>query len=179
MPKKQKNKLPPFVPMLWSILNSAAYRDLPFAARSALIYFQGKVQARDDIGNYIPYKSLERYKLEFYFSYGEAKRYGFAVATFAKCIRALVSKGFIDPVAKGGLRGDRRSYNYFKLSLRWIDYGTDKFMSIEWSSFQPKIKVKKTETTSKSETIRFKKGNNTHAFTRDVSLSEVVGSILG
>lgn len=174
MPKKAKNKLPPFVPMLWSILNSAAYRDLPYASRSALIYFQGKVQAKDEIGNYIPYRSLERYKVEFHFSYGEAKRYGFAAATFAKCIRALVLKGFIDPVAKGGLRGDRRSYNYFKLSLRWIDYGTDKFVYIDWNCFQPK-----TKTTSKSETNSFKKGNNSHVFKRDVSLSEVVDSILG
>lgn len=179
MPKKAKNKLPPFVPMLWNILNCAAYRDLPFAGRSALIYFQGKVQAKDDIGNYIPYRSLERYKVEFYFSYGEARRYGFAAATFAKCIRALISKGFVDPVAKGGLRGDRRSYNYFKLSLRWIDYGTAKFEHIEWDNFQPKVKIAKTKTTSKSETYSFKKGNNKHAFTKDVSLSEVVGSILG
>jgi hypothetical protein len=78
--------------------------------------------------------------LEFTFSYKEGERYGFAPATFSKIIQDLVRFGFIDPVDKGGLRGDCKSYNLFKLSKRWEEYGTTNFESLEWRCFVPKAR---------------------------------------
>ena len=81
-----KNKLPPFVPILWEVLNSKAYHSLPYAAAKALTYFLGKVK--------LPYNDSQRLSAEFAFSYSEAKSYGFALATFSKVIKDLINFGF-------------------------------------------------------------------------------------
>ena len=132
MPKERKkgNKLPPFVPLTWETLNSLAYKDLPPSSAKALPYFLGKSKAG--------YNDPQRYLGEFSFSYTEGKRYGFSPATFSKVIQALIRFGFIDPVDKGGLRGDCRSYNLFKLSRRWEGYGTENFKPLDWRCFVPK-----------------------------------------
>ena len=135
-----------FVQIFWTMLNSGAYKKLPNAAAKALPYFLGKVRLKQDDPN--------KYLEEFPFSYSEGKRYGFAFSTFSKIIQNLVHYGFIDPVDKGGLRGCGRSYSFFKLSMRWQNYGTEQFKKIDWKCFQPRDqrqlqKVKRT--TSKNE----------------------------
>ena len=128
--RKRRNSLPPFVPLLWGVLNSRAYKELPPSAAKALPYFLGKVKR----GYYDP----ERYSDTFALPYSEGERLGFAFATFSKVIQDLVRVGFIDPVDKGGLRGDCKSYNLFRLSRRWEEYGRPNFQALEWRCFIPK-----------------------------------------
>jgi hypothetical protein len=128
--KRSLNKLPPFVPITWDVLNSRAYKELPYAAAKALPYFLGKIK--------ISFNDPLRFTTEFPLSYPEAKTYGFAPATFSKVIQKLVYFGFIDPVDKGGLRGCGKSYNLFRLSKRWKFYGEQEFKSINWQCFQPR-----------------------------------------
>ncbi len=132
---KDKNWLPPFVPIIWEVLNSKAYIDIPYAARSALPYFLGKVHKGP--------RDPDRYTLDFKFPYPEAKRLGFSNSTFANIIRYLMEFGFIDPVEKGGLRGQGKSCSRFRLSTRWEQYGTPDFKAVRWRSFVqgPKIKA--------------------------------------
>jgi hypothetical protein len=128
--RKKGNRLPPFVPLTWEMLNSTAYKDLPPSAAKALPYFLGKVK--------VNHNSLQYYMVEFSFSYTEGGRLGFALGTFSKVIQDLVRFGFIDPVDKGGLRGDCKSYNIFRLSKRWKQYGKSGFESLDWRCFIPK-----------------------------------------
>ena len=145
--RKKRDRLPPFVALPWQILNSKAYIELPPSACKALPYFFGKVK--------LAFQDAQRYLAEFSFSYSEGKRLGFAFATFSKVIQALVHFGFIDPVDKGGLRGDGKSYNLFKLSRRWETYGSVNFVSLDWRAFLPRTISKGT---LKSETYNFKNG---------------------
>ncbi|MDO8282537.1 MAG: hypothetical protein Q7U10_07940 [Thermodesulfovibrionia bacterium] len=163
---KSSNKLPPFVPLAWDMLNSKAYRDVAYAASKALPYFIGKYKGI--------YHDPQRYLLEFTFSYSEGERYGFSASTFSKVIQELVRKGFIDPVDKGGLRSDGKSYNLFKLSRRWEKYGNKDFEQTEWRCFNPRQKVK---ATSKNETHSFKKGNNKASDSKVISQIEAVESV--
>ena len=128
--QRKKNKLPPFVPLIWKMLNSAAYHELPSSAAKALPYFLGKVKRTPT--------DLQYYADQFSFSYSEGNKLGFAFATFSKIIQNLVSFGFVDPEDKGGLRGECKSYNLFKLSGRWEAYGTDQFEAVDWKCFIPK-----------------------------------------
>jgi hypothetical protein len=162
MAKKQSNRLPPFVPLLWEMLNSKAYRDLNYASAKALPFFLGKVKT--------VYKDPQRYSMDFSFSYSEGGRYGFASGTFSKIIKDLISHGFLDPVDKGGLRSDGKSYNRFRLSQRWECFETTAFEQIEWSCFLPKPRA-----TSKKETDSFKKGNKRVSEDKVVSQFEAVG----
>ena len=102
----------PFVPLIWKVLVSSAYHDLPPSASKALPFFIGK----DGKGSY---KFGDEYGGSFVFSYAEAIRLGFARSTFAKVIRDLVAFGFIDMAGYGGLRGTCKSNNKFRLSIRW------------------------------------------------------------
>ena len=113
--------------MPWKLLNSKAYKTLKPSSGKALPYFLGK-----------KYKSERRHKLYFVFSYSEANRLGFAPSTFSNIIRDVIRKGFVDPVDKGGLRGDGKSYNKYTLSDRWEKYGEPNFKRIEWNQFEPK-----------------------------------------
>ena len=128
--KKLKNRLPPFVALTWEMLNSLAYKKVPPSAAKALPFFLGKVK--------LLFHDPQRYLVDFTFSYTEGEMLGFALATFSKIIQDLVCYGFIDPVDKGGLRGDGKSFNRFRLSGRWEAYGTDKFVRVEWRCFLPK-----------------------------------------
>jgi hypothetical protein len=130
MKRRRKAALPPFVPLTWKMLNSQAYKELPPSSAKGLPYFLGKVKCG--------YNDPQRYLGEFALPYTEGRRLGFAFGTFSKVIRDLIRFGFIDPVDKGGLRGDCKSYNVFKLSKRWELYGTPGFESLEWSCFIPK-----------------------------------------
>ena len=131
--KRQKNgaRIPPFVPLLWELLNSLAYKSLPTSASKALPYFLGKVKLSP--------RDPERYEQAFEFSYREGRQVGFALATFSKVIQDLVKYGFIDPVDKGGLRGDCKSSNKFKLSKRWETFDSEKFQKVDWKSFHPQL----------------------------------------
>jgi hypothetical protein len=160
---KKGNRLPPFVPLTWEMLNSRAYKDLSASPAKALPYFLGKVKTQ--------WNDPQKYKMEFSFSYSEARNYGFASSTFSKIIHALVSSGFINPVDKGGLRGDCKSCNIFKLSQRWKDYGTPAFKPASWRCFIPKPRSR---ATSKKETYSFKKGNKKVSKAESISHSEAV-----
>ena len=113
--KRKGNRLPPFVPLTWELLNSKAFKELCFAAGKCLPYFLGKSK--------IKFHDPGKYTEQFTFSYPEAAKLGFARSTFAKCIRDLQAKGFIEWVEHGGLRGKGRGYNRFTLSKRWERYG--------------------------------------------------------
>ena len=130
--KKFNNRLPPFVALTWGILNSKAYKDLTPSSAKALPYFLGKVKC--------PFNDTQRYLTKFDFSYREARRYGFANTTHHRNICQLVKNGFIDPVERGGLRSDGRSYNKFYISKRWEKVGTNDFKIIDWERFFPKLK---------------------------------------
>ena len=134
---KKKNRLPPFVAITWEMLNSEAYKALPYSAAKALPYFLGKVKT--------VYSDPQKYLTSFHFSYTEAGKYGFALATHHKVICKLIEKGFIDPVDKGGLRSGGLGYSFFRLSLRWGKYGTPEFKKAEkWESFLPQFRQKST-----------------------------------
>src|SRR3990172_3405879 len=91
--KRRGDRLPPFVALTWEILNSKAFKELPYATAKALPYFLGKVKTG--------FNDTQRYLTNFSFSYSEAKNYGFAFSTFSKVIQSLIAFGFIDPVHKG------------------------------------------------------------------------------
>ena len=124
------NRLPPFVAMPWCVLNSQAYKALNHSSRACLPYWFGKPKEQ--------YGTLGYYSTEFAFSYQEANSYGFSSATFFKVIRETMSKGFIDPKDKGGLRGDGLSCSSFCLSKRWEKYGTTEFVEVRWEGFEPR-----------------------------------------
>jgi hypothetical protein len=122
-----KTKFPNSVILLWEMVVHKAYLDLPPSACKELPFFIKKVKRRLD--------APERYLDEFTFSYREANRYGFATTTHHRTICALIEKGILDPCAKGGLKSDRRSYNRFRLSQRWLKYGTPEFVRYTWEHF--------------------------------------------
>ena len=127
MKRKTGNRLPPFVPLTWQMLNSEAYKSLNYASAKSLPYFLGKVKTT--------YNDPERYWTEFTFSYREANKLGFATATHHNVIHELIAKGFLDPMKKGGLKSDGKGYNLFRLSKRWEEYGTSHFKEVEWHTF--------------------------------------------
>ena len=132
--KKESLKLPPFVALLWELLNSKAYKALPPSAAKALPYFLGKDKTHP--------KDPAYYEVEFKFTYAELKRLGFAYSTGSTLIQDLVKFGFIDPVLKGGLRGAGRTASIFKRSERWRKYDTPWFVKIDFVSFIPKPRKK-------------------------------------
>lgn len=163
MPRGKSNRLPPFVALTWEMLNSKAYKVLPPSAAKVLPYFLGKPKYN--------YNDPQRYREEFPFSYSEAKKYGFAIATHHKSISQLVEKGFIDPVDKGGLRGLGRSYSLFTLSWRWKDYDKLGFEKIAWRCFEPRYKSK---SRAKLKMHSVKNGNQEDTKGVDISKTTVV-----
>jgi len=139
-------KLPPFVASPWELLNSKVCCSLTHSARACLPYWLGKPKARFDRPEY--------YEKEFVFPYSEAKRYGFAKATFARIILELVEKGFVDPKDKGGLRGDGLSYNHFVLSRRWQRFNTPEFEQVSWPQFQPRSNRKQVQKQNSASSIK-------------------------
>ncbi len=129
-------KLPPFVPLIWDLLNSKAYLELMPSAAKALPYFIGK--PADDRKQKLIYGIPAYFGAVFQFSYREGKRLGFAFGTFSRVIRDLVRLGFLEPIDKGGLRGDGKSYNRFQICRRWERYGYSDFERKDWVCFIPK-----------------------------------------
>lgn len=128
-------RLPPFVALPWDLLNSRAYKDLPPAAGKALPYFLGKAK--------VPFKNPKWCTIEFSFSYVEAGTYGFSNGTHSRNIARLMESGFIDPVYRGGKRSFGMSSSLFKLSMRWIDYGSTSFKKMSWQEIMPEFKKQK------------------------------------
>lgn len=145
---KQKNRLPPFVPLIWELLNSQAYKDLTPSAGKVLPYFLGKVKATPN--------APERHATNFHFPYTEAQKYGFAIGTHHRNISQLMRMGFIDPVSKGGKRSFGMSSSIFKLSTRWRKYGTAGFETIDWGKILPDFLKRKA--TPKMGTYNIKNG---------------------
>jgi len=123
----KSGRLPPFVPILYSMINHQAFRDLGYSSAKALLYFLAKVKVSPT--------DPARYSSPFSLTYPEARRYGFSNGTFNKVIRDLIDKGFIDPARKGGLRGNQKSSTLYCLSERWEKYGTNEFKEVDWGTF--------------------------------------------
>ena len=109
------------------LFKSLAYKKLPKAAGKALLIFRAKPM--------VPYSAVEYHHVDFPFSNAEGVKYGFAKGTFSRIICDLVAYGFIDPSYKGGLRGDRKTTNRFKISSRWEKYGQPGFEEISWKQY--------------------------------------------
>ncbi len=152
--------------LTWEVLRSHAYRDLKPSSAKALPYFFGRVQ--------VSYNDPARYATDFVFSYTEARRYGFALGTFARVITDLIEKGFVDPVEKGGLRSDGRSFNRFRLSLRWQKYGTEAFQRKSWNEIPD---FQKQGATPKMEMYNFKNGTGLSKKQRETSKNRVVEAV--
>jgi hypothetical protein len=139
--KKISNKLPPFVPMTWKMLNSEAYKNLPFASAKILPLFIGKVQA-------FGFNDPARFDTSFEFTYSEAKkRLGYGRSTFYKVLLDLMRHGFVDPVKKGGFRSFGNTSSRFKLSRRWEDYEKFSFKAVDWKGFPIHPQVQKMDCT--------------------------------
>lgn len=127
--RRKGPKLPPFVAVPWDVLNAPAYTKLPASAAKALPYFFGRPK--------VPFSDGQYHEADFPFSYPEAKKLGFASATWFKVLCDLVAHGFLDPVSKGGLRGNGKSCSRFSLSARWKKYGGKDFQLLDlktWSA---------------------------------------------
>ena len=113
----KKNRLPPFVPLTWDLLNSPAYKELTPSSAKALPYFLGKVK--------LGFNDPEKYEKYFNFPYPEAEKLGFSTATFSRIRKELEEKGFIERVERGGLRGKGEGYSKYTLSKKWELYGKE------------------------------------------------------
>jgi hypothetical protein len=151
------------------MLNSEAYKALPHAAAKALPFFLGKVKCGG-------YNDPMRYETVFPFPYSEAERLGFSRATFARIIRDLVGRGFVDPESKGGKRSEGMTRSYFRLSHRWTEYGRESFQPLDWRCFLPKPRSR---CHSKTEINKSKNGNRELSKACSISDSEPVEVNLG
>jgi len=119
--KYKGERLPPFAPILFDEMKSAAYKNLSGTAAKALPYFKW-------IHGLLVKKLGDDYNGIFDFTYTEAEKYGFARNTFNRIITALNDKGFLDIVTQGGKRSCGMSNSGYSLSQRWRDYGTKSFI---------------------------------------------------
>ena len=110
------------------MINGRAYKALSPSAAKALPFFLAKVK--------LPVDADQRYREIFTLSYGELKAAAkLSDGTVSKVFRELVSTGFIDPVKKGGLRGNGKSCSEYKLSRRWKQYQQPGFREIDLRKF--------------------------------------------
>lgn len=112
---RQKKEMKGFVQVDWQLLKSEAYKALPPSAAKLLPYFLGQPKKKPTEEEY--------YQIRFRFPFGRAKHYGFAKSTFNRSLKALIEKGFIEPIAMGRLKGKSKGFNIFRLSDRWKKYG--------------------------------------------------------
>jgi hypothetical protein len=131
--KKKHRRGPGFVPLFLDILNSEAYIDLRYSAKSLLPYLMAKVKT--------DFHDPARYQIDFPFSYTEARSYGFSNDTTEKAFRQLIWHGFIDPVSKGGLRGSGKTASTYKLSERWGHYGKASHVPVDWDQWRTDFDV--------------------------------------
>jgi len=117
MVKKKGQKIKgQFVPMIYPMLKSEAFKSLSTTAKVTYLYFEMDRK----IGH----------QTEFILTFYQAQKYGVCAspATFNKVKRELVVKGFLDPFEPGGLNQPA----IFELSNRWKWYGTDRFQKVEY-----------------------------------------------
>ena len=133
MPKKKNRRGPAFVPLFLNVLNSNAYINMRYSAKSLLPYLMAKVKT--------DFHDPARYQIVFEFSYTESRRYGFSNDTTEKALRQLIWTGFIDPVTKGGLRGFGKTSSTYRLSERWNLYGTQAHETIDWDEWRTNYEV--------------------------------------
>lgn len=62
------------------------------------------------------------------FTYQEASCFKISRSSFARAIRDLIEKGFIEIEHQGGTIGNGRDWSRYRLIDDWKDYGTDKFI---------------------------------------------------
>jgi len=125
----QKERLPPFVPILNDELESTAFRTLTANSAKLLLYFKRIcIKATKGKPDYITI---------FGFTYTEAVKYGFARRTFSRAVQELQKHGFIDIAEVGGLRGAGHSCSRYKLSGRWVTFG-----GLDWARQLEKEKKK-------------------------------------
>ena len=118
----------PFVMFTYKMMNGRAYKALSPASAKCLPFFLAKVK--------LPVADDQRYREVFTLSYGELKAAAkLSDKTCSKIFQELVKIGFIDPVKKGGLRGNGKSCSEYKLSRRWEQYQQPGFREIDLRSF--------------------------------------------
>lgn len=125
---KQRGKHHAFVMITYELIDSEAYKALPPSAGKLLPYCLRKVKE--------PYGSPKSYSTNFDFSYTEAAAKGFASDTFSRSLHALIEKGFINLIKKGGLRGYQKSNSIYRLSDRWRKYDTPDFEQQDYKNLQ-------------------------------------------
>lgn len=123
--------------MTGAMLQSPALRKLSGTGLFILLRF---LQKREWIYNKRR-RRVEYLDIEIPFTYEEAVCLGISLSSFHQNMRRLVELGFIDVVHQGGAYG--HDYSRYKLSDRWMDYGTDRFRKvIKGRSLQPGLDVK-------------------------------------
>lgn len=117
--KEQERIKGGFVPFLYSMMDSAAYKSLSGNASKALPYFFRKVKTN----------GADRFTTKFEFSYKEAQKSGFPQSSFNNILKELIEAGFIDRIEAGGLRNEGKSCSIYRLSKRWENFGTADFIN--------------------------------------------------
>ncbi len=84
----KSGKLPGFVPMLWEMLNSKAYKELSYSTKAALIHFLGKPKPANIV-------KREYYEVEFSFTYSEAKNMVFPRKPFLQQLSSWLKKDLL------------------------------------------------------------------------------------
>lgn len=107
-----------FVPITYEMINSKAYRELSGARLKTLILCLRKVKTHNPI---------DRFKLQFTFTYPEARKQGLWDTSFSRGLKLLQQVGFIDFVMPGGKVGFHKEASFYRLSQRWKKYGTSEF----------------------------------------------------
>lgn len=103
---------------------------------------------------------------DFIFPYAEATFLGIGTTQHWKNINKLIEVGFLDPVHQGGWyqKHEReKDYSVYKLSERWRDYGTDKFVKIEKKKALPdSFHVRENIARQKSKLTSLKRSGHLH-----------------
>jgi len=100
------------------LLYSPARKDLSYSAYVIYNFLRSKtigtLSAAIDIDIKYSYSNL-------------VKDSGICIETVRTCIIGLENKGFIDLKEQGGLKSGGKSCNIYRLSMRFLNYGTAKF----------------------------------------------------
>lgn len=129
--KREKEKRSPpkpgYVAMPWELILSPAFKELKPTAIKALLHFRGETQ--------LFFMDRMFLKTNVSITYPKACKLGFGRTTFYDAICNLVAIGFIDPVSKGGLRGNGKTSAIFRNSDRWEQYGQKDFEVIVFKTW--------------------------------------------
>jgi hypothetical protein len=118
---KRKDTAPPFVWIDKSLFFSAARKELSSSAYVVYTCIRSKT-----IGQLNETACNENIK----YAYSSlVKDTGLSIGTVRKCLIELENLGFIDLHEQGGLKSGGKSCNVYRLSMRFRDYGTDKFIA--------------------------------------------------